>query len=257
MSLLMRLERRIEALVEGMFARWTDDRVHPIEIARRLFKAMDEGAVAGFDGLMLPNAYQVYLHPRDFTPYAALISTLVAELEASLQARAEELGGGFPGVVRVTLESRDEITPGAIYVEARLDATARADGSAGSPVPASAGTRSEDDTRVYRRRSPETPALRLRVQAGPPGAAGREFALDRPVVTIGRRPDQDIVLDDPGVSRAHARIEIVAGSAAIIDLGSTNGTFINGRPSGSTRVSLRPGDRVQVGTVLLELLVEP
>ncbi|HLJ59325.1 MAG TPA: DUF3662 and FHA domain-containing protein [bacterium] len=256
MSLLMRLERRIEALVEGVFSRWAHDRVHPVEIARRLFRAMDESAVAGLDGLLVPNVYRVFLHPREFEPYAALAAPLVAELESSLRARAGELGGRFPGAVRVTLDARDEITPGAIYVEARLapdePAAASSSGASGSTPPVSDG-----DTRIYRRRDPALLTLRLRVQAGPSGAAGREFPLDRPVMTLGRRPDQDIVLDDPSVSRAHARIEIAADAASILDLGSTNGTLVNGRPTGSAPVPLRPGDRVQIGTVLLELLSAP
>jgi hypothetical protein len=253
-SLLVRLERRIEALVEGIFSRWAHDRVHPVEIARRLFRAMDESAVAGLDGLMVPNVYRVFLHPREFEPYAALAAPLVAELESSLRARAAELGGRFPGAVRVTLDARDEITPGGIYVEARLapDEPADAGASSGPAHPVSDG-----DTRIYRRRDPVLPALRLRVRAGPSGAAGREFSLDRPVMTVGRRPDQDIVLDDPGVSRVHARIEITADGASILDLESTNGTLVNGRPSGSAQVPLRPGDRVQIGTVLLELLSAP
>ncbi|HYM70510.1 MAG TPA: DUF3662 and FHA domain-containing protein [bacterium] len=257
MSLLLRLERRIEALVEGMFSRWAHDRVHPVEIGRRLFRAMDESAVAGLDGLMVPNVYRVFLHPREFAPYAELAAPLVAELESSLRARAAELGGRFPGTVRVTLDARDEITPGAIYVEARLAPDETADAGASADASGAARPVSDGDTRIYRRRDPAVPALRLRVHAGPSGAAGREFSLDRPVMTVGRRPDQDIVLDDPSVSRAHARIEITADGVSILDLGSTNGTLVNGRPSGSAQAPLRPGDRIQIGTVLLELLSAP
>jgi len=243
-SLLLRLERRIEALVEGMFAPWAHDRVHPVEIGRRVFRAMDEGAVAGLGGLVVPNAYHVFLNPKEFAPYADLAAPLAAELESALRARADELGARFPGTVRVALAARDEITPRAIYVEARL-------------VPdEAAGPQDDDDTRIYRPRE-AAPRVRLRVLAGPPGAAGLEFVGVGPVVTIGRRADQDIVLNDPSVSRMHARIEIASDRAEIADLGSTNGTLVNGRPSGAASVPLRAGDRVQLGTVLLELVAGP
>ena len=87
--------------------------------------------------------------------------------------------------------------------------------------------------------------------------AGREFTLDRPLMVIGRRADQDIVLHDPSVSRAHARIEATFGEVVIIDLASTNGTLVNGRPVGRSGCLLRAGDRVQIGSILLEYLAGP
>jgi len=253
MSLLLRLERRIESLVEGLFARWAHDRVHPVEIARRLFRAMDEGAVAGLGGLMLPNDYRLFLHPKDFEPYTSLATPLVAELEAALRSRAAELGGRCPGTVRVTIGAREEITPGEVYVEARLTP----DAPDVERAPDATRVQTDADTRIYRRPGGARPAMRLRVQAGPAGAAGREFVLDRPVMTVGRRPDQDIVLGDASVSRTHARIEVAPDGVAITDLGSTNGTLVNGRPAGESRVRLRAGDRIQIGVVSLELLADP
>ena len=244
MNPLLRLERRLEELVAGVFARWAHDRVHPVEIGRRLLRAMDEGAVAGLGGLVVPNAYQVFLAPKDFAPYADLAAPLAAELEAALRARAGELDATPPGAIRVALGARDEIVAGEIYVEARL-------------VPDAAPRDDADDTRIYHRRRNDAPRVRLRVLAGPPGAAGLEFVGVGPVVTIGRRADQDIVLNDPSVSRAHARIEIAPDRAEIADVGSTNGTLVNGRGSGDASVSLRAGDRVQLGTVLLEFVADP
>ncbi len=256
MSLLLRLERRIEALVEGWFSRGRD-RVHPVEIARRVLREMDRGAVAGLRGMLVPNEYRVFLHPRDFAPYASLREPLARELEDALRARAQELGAHLPGPARVVLDSRDEIAPGEIYVDARLAPPQ----AAGPPAPeaprepqASAGPAVTDDTRVYRR---DPGSRRLRVQAGPPGTAGREFALTQPAVTIGRRADQDIVLNDPSVSRTHARVEITPDGVSIIDLDSTNGTLVNGHPVRASRVALRPGDRIHIGTVVLELVAGP
>jgi FHA domain-containing protein len=256
MSLLVRLERRIEALVEGFFSRWIHDRVHPLEIGRRLFREMDRGAVAGLQGEVVPNDYQVFLNPADFAPYAS--AEVLPELAEALRLRAQTLRARLPGPVRVRIVPREEIGPGRIYVEARLVTDAADAGETGGPrgepgEAAAAGS----DTRVYRRAPGTAAAPRLRIQAGPQGAAGREFALDRPVMVIGRRADQDIVLHDPSISRAHARIETSRGDVAILDLGSTNGTRVNGRPVGRARVLLRAGDRVQIGSILLEYLAPP
>ncbi len=254
MNHLLRLERRIESLVEGFFSRWGRDRIHPVEIGRRLLREMDQGAVAGLSGTVVPNEYQVFLHPRDFAPYASVAAPLVRELEDAARARAQELGATLPGPVRVTLDGREEITPGQVYVEARLvpGPGGAASGEPGSETKEASAVSA--DTRVYRRR-PGT--ARLRIQAGPPGAAGAEFALDHPVMTIGRRPDQDIVLNDPTVSGAHARVERTEEGVSIVDLESTNGTRVNGHPVRTGQAALHPGDRIQIGTILLELLTEP
>jgi hypothetical protein len=251
-SLLFRFERRIESLVEGLFTRWSRDRVHPVEIGRRVLREMENGAMAGLHGALLPNEYRVYLNPKDFVPYESFGPALVAELADALRSRAAELGAHLAGPVRVTVEPRDAIVAGEIYVEARLAPSAEptpagtaTEGPRDAPVAPAVGT----DTRVYRQH-PVVP--RLRVLAGPPGTAGREFLLDRPTITIGRRADQDIVIDDPSVSRAHARIHGGTGEAALEDAGSTNGTALNGRRIGGGRVPVRDGDRIHIGNVVLQ-----
>jgi pSer/pThr/pTyr-binding forkhead associated (FHA) protein len=94
----------------------------------------------------------------------------------------------------------------------------------------------------------------LRILNGPPGEAGREFALEGPVLTIGRRADQDIVLSDPSVSRSHAHIECGGWGVALVDLGSTNGTVVDGRRLQGGRAVLRGGERIEIGTVVLEFV---
>jgi Protein of unknown function (DUF3662)/FHA domain len=249
-SLLFRFERRIESLVEGLFTRWSRDRVHPVEIGRRVIREMENGAMAGLHGALLPNEYRVYLNPKDFGPYESFGPALVAELADTLRARAAELSAHLAGPVRVSVEPRDAIAAGEIYVEARLapgPEPASPASPAGTAVASSGG---ETDTRIYRQGPSAAP--RLRVLAGPSGTAGREFLLDRPEVTIGRRADQDIVIDDPSVSRTHARICVSSGTTAVEDAGSTNGTAVNGRRIAGGRVPVRDGDRVQLGNVILE-----
>lgn len=267
MSLFVRFERRIEALVEGFFSRRPHGRVRPLEIGGRLFREMDRGEVAGPQGTLVPNEYQVFLHPADFEPYAS--AEALPEFEKALHLRAQMLRARLLGPVRVRIESRAEISPGQIYIEARLVpdaagagemAAPRAEPVGGAP-PGQSETMAQapvgSDTRVYRRGPGTHASPRLRIQAGPQGSAGREFALDRPLMTIGRRGGQDIVLNDPSVSRTHARIETAPDEVAIVDLGSTNGTLVNGLPARRARVLLRAGDRILIGSVLLEYLAGP
>ena len=76
--------------------------------------------------------------------------------------------------------------------------------------------------------------------------AERHFPLSKPLVVIGRRPDQDIVISETHVSRTHARIERRGEDHFLIDLGSSHGTFLNGRPV--QRSLLAHGDRIALGS---------
>ena len=88
----------------------------------------------------------------------------------------------------------------------------------------------------------------LIVQHGP--LAGRQFPMTQSVVTIGRTAGSDLIIDDPEVSRRHARLTWTGQQFLIEDLGSTNGTFVN-----NVRVvgpqSLSPGDSLRLGTLTL------
>jgi pSer/pThr/pTyr-binding forkhead associated (FHA) protein len=69
----------------------------------------------------------------------------------------------------------------------------------------------------------------------PPGAflivnGNRHFSLNQPVINIGRRPDNHLVINDPRVSRTHAQIRAIKGCYVLFDLNSTGGTFINSVP---------------------------
>lgn len=82
--------------------------------------------------------------------------------------------------------------------------------------------------------------------------AGSRFLLDREVTTVGRHPESHLFLDDVTVSRRHAEITNEEGTMTINDLGSLNGTYVNGERAES-RV-LRTGDELQIGRFKLVFL---
>jgi pSer/pThr/pTyr-binding forkhead associated (FHA) protein len=93
------------------------------------------------------------------------------------------------------------------------------------------------------------PELSLEIVEG--AGAGRRVALAGPV-TVGRGRDTDLVLADELVSRHHAQLTPSGSGAVVVDLGSRNGTFVNGEGiHGPTR--LEPGDQLQLGVTLVEL----
>lgn len=104
---------------------------------------------------------------------------------------------------------------------------------------------------VSGQRSAGTGSFTLAVVKGPPELKGVRVPVSGPVV-IGRSPGADIVIGDDFVSGRHARVTPAGTDAVLEDLGSTNGTLLNGqRVSGVS--SLRPGDRIEIGDVMLKV----
>ena len=94
--------------------------------------------------------------------------------------------------------------------------------------------------------------LGLAVTAGPPELERLKIALDR-TVRIGREPDLELVVADDFVSTLHAQIVPEPGGPVLQDLGSKNGTLLNGRRMGRPS-PLKPGDEVIIGTVHLKVV---
>jgi len=105
---------------------------------------------------------------------------------------------------------------------------------------------------VWEKGSPSGSAM-LVVKRGP--NAGSRFRLDQPVTSAGRHPDSDIVLDDVSVSRRHAEFRTENGECLVVDTGSLNGTYVNGKPVES--VALATGDEIQMGKFRLVFLTRP
>ena len=108
------------------------------------------------------------------------------------------------------------------------------------PLPAPAEPESEPEPK------PDEGRL-IQIDRGKPG---KVFELTKDRVIIGRLPESDVSVNDPGVSRRHAEIRRQDGNFLLVDLGSTNGTRVNEAPIGE-RV-LEEGDRITVGRTVLE-----
>lgn len=89
------------------------------------------------------------------------------------------------------------------------------------------------------------------VEKGTKSLRGLHVDMLGPVV-VGRSPSSDIVIDEPFVSATHARFTLQGPALVLEDLGSTNGTLVNGHPIGQP-VTLRDGDEVQIGDTIMRV----
>jgi hypothetical protein len=202
---------------------------------------MEENYVVAVDGVIVPNIYEVLLHPHDLTGFTAFRGSLVEEMEHWLREVAREERYRFVGPVSVRFIGEEGVPRRTIRVRAAIvDAQEAPAGPADDEV----------YTRDYRvvRTAEGSPACRIKVLNG--AHAGHVFIIGGRVATIGRALDNDLVIQSTDVSRHHARLEQVPGGYRVVDLGSTNGTLVNGqRVSGDQR--LAAGDTLTLGATEL------
>lgn len=240
---LQRFERFFERLMEGSVGRIFRSPVQPAEIGRRLERAMESNQLATVDGIVVPNDYTVLLNPDDMVQFADFVTSLCRQMEDWLIDLAEERNYGFIDQVRVQMFGDDRVQARGISVEAHITELPDYD-----PVQQEAVQRTE----VYRvvESTGNVPPKLLRVVNG--SLPEEFFVLRRQSTTMGRAIDNDVVISEPEVSRYHARIEYVNGYYELVDLGSTNGTSVNGNRVARARIE--DGDEIMLATARLELL---
>lgn len=240
---LQRFERFFERLMEGSVGRIFRSPVQPAEIGRRLERAMESNQLATVDGIVVPNDYVVYLNPGDMVQFADFVTSLCRQMEDWLIDLAEERNYGFIDQVRVQMIGDERVAVRGMNVDAHITELPDYDLAQQDAV---------QRTEVYRvvESTGNVPPKLLRLMSG--RSAEEVFVLRRRSTSLGRAIDNDIVIQEPEVSRYHARIDYVGGSFEIVDLGSTNGTSVNG--TRIDRARLGDGDEVLLGTTRLELL---
>lgn len=230
---MSRVERFIERLVERPSARLFGTRLQPIQILRRIERAMESGRDAGGTRGLVPDRFTVRLHPSDL---AVLLpgEDVASELASGALTFARAHGYALRDRPRVTLQPDLTLRAGEVDVDAIVSPVAEI---AVSDDHADGGTRVFEVPIV---RSPE-----VIIEVREPGRAARTFPMSGAPVRIGRAPECELVLKDSRVSGRHARLHARDGVLVLTDLGSTNGTRVNGHRV--TEVVLGAGDRILIG----------
>ncbi len=207
-------EGRLERMVEGTFSRLFRSSVKPVEFGRKLQREMDSRRSLGVDGrTIVPNLYRFTVSSSDFDQFVDISATLRRELADAAREHARDESYSFVGPVEIELDGDDSVRTGMLVVESRW-----VEGEGGLP----------------------------------PGSlvlpTGDRVPLGEYTVSVGRQADCTVVLADPNVSRVHAEVRPAGDGFVVADLGSTNGTKVNG-----VRVAeheLRDGDEVRFGNTV-------
>jgi len=206
---LKKVENSLEKLFERTLSRPFKSALQPIEIGARLLREIDLTRRLSTQGPLSPNFIRIWLSPKDAERFDGFQKALITELEESVRQHALAEGYSFVGPVKVAIFVDDDVKSGDVLVKTAFEG--------GSSEP--------------------------RLLA----SDGRSFAIGTDPLIIGRSPAVAVVINDANVSRQHAEVWRTEQGVAIRDLGSTNGTFVNGFRVDA--VSLSPRDDIQIGSL--------
>ncbi len=252
MGFLQSIEKRMESLVEGVFGRAFKRQVHPVEIAKGLVKQMDENRMVSVSRTYAPNDFTIHLSKADAESIRAYQSALRDELIQYSSAHAQSKGYHLMTPPKIRFTTEESLRFGEFGVTAKLTG---GDG----PREKGAPDDTSEQTRIFRtEKSGEQSTAAISAEEAEQHGLAREVtelilensthSLEGPGPwNIGRSEENDIVIADPNVSRRHARLSRSENGFIVEDLGSTNGTLLDGAPIDRERIE--SGDELTFGGI--------
>lgn len=194
MGLLDNFEKGLERAVNGAFAKTFKSGLQPVEITSALRRELDtKAAIVARDRILVPNQFTVKLSEPDFERMTSLGDSLIDELTQLVQSHATAQGYSFAGGIVIDLQKSDSLAEGTLDI-----ASVNVKGTVSW-----------------------TPILDVN---------GRRYPITRSRTVIGRGTDADITVEDTSISRRHVEVLWDGKRAQVNDLGSTNGSLLNGQP---------------------------
>lgn len=219
MSVLDRFEKSVEGAVNGVFSKFGSKDLQPVDLSSALEREIDNEAMpVGRDRTVAPNEYRFKLSTPDFDHIEQWGSeTLADELADNLTNYARSQHYAFVGPVVVIFEEDLDLAKGNFKLTAAS--------VQGNAVPVTTDEQSQD-----------CPLLEIN---------GSQYLLTKEKTILGRGSGCDIVIDDPGISRKHLEIDVTPNGVIARDLGSTNGTYVEGHQVPAA--TLLDGNTITIG----------
>ena len=212
---LKRIEQKLEKLVEGTFTRAFPSSVKPIELGKRVRRVLEDKKTIGVQGqIIIPNRYVISLSPKDLENIESIQESIQREISSSISDHANDENYHFQGTLTVGILSNSSLKTGSIEVAGLFE-----ENKGGFP-----------------------PGSLIDVN-------GERLIITEQKLSIGRDKESTMQVVDVEVSRNHAEIRLLNTSFVLIDLQSTNGTFVNGQ-----RVqehTLQNFDQIKIGSTIL------
>lgn len=212
---LKRIEQKLEKLVEGTFTRVFPSSVKPIELGKRVRRVLEDKKTIGVQGqIIIPNRYVISLSLKDLENIESIQESIQREISSSIRDHANDENYHFQGTLTVEIFSNSSLKTGSIEVDGLFE-----ENKGGFPP----GSLIDEN--------------------------GKRLIITEQKLSIGRDTKSTMQVVDVEVSRNHAEIRLLNTSFVLIDLQSTNGTFVNGQ-----RVqehTLQNFDQIKIGSTIL------
>jgi hypothetical protein len=229
------VERSLENIFDGLFSRAFKAGVKPLQLGRKLLQIVDSERDVDAQGRrVVPNSYLIQLSPNDREGFADVEPTLLQELTVALREYISQEGYHVEGKARVALRTNPDLRRGKFEIDCRNitpEATPAEAPETQTPAPLLTAVPSAFD------RPPAVLSL----------PNGQRIELHEGHYVLGRHLENDIVLNDTNVSRKHSEFVCAADEVVVRDLGSTNGTKVNGVLITGEQL-LQHGDVINFGT---------
>jgi hypothetical protein len=248
MAGLAAIERFFERLFERPAARIFQPPIELAVLQRELERAAEEGRRRRDRRTWVPVEYTLRLSPTDLSAFAPAQAQVEAELAQDLRAYALTRGYRLAGKPVVALQELATLAPGKVEVVARPLGAPPPAGAAADEVQSGTPPVGEQ-TAVFRVAQPA--AARAIVVVDVPGQPQQRLPVRPGTMRVGRAQDNDICLPDHRVSRHHGQLAVRHGTLIYRDLGSTNGSWANGRRV--AEIALGPGDALELGGATLTI----
>ena len=212
---LKRIEQKLEKLVEGTFTRVFPSSVKPIELGKRVRRVLEDKKTIGVQGqIIIPNRYVISLSLKDLENIESIQESIQREISSSIRDHANDENYHFQGTLTVEILSNSSLKTGSIEVDGLFE-----ENKGGFPP----GSLIDEN--------------------------GERLIITEQKLSIGRDTKSTMQVVDVEVSRNHAEIRLLNTSFVLIDLQSTNGTYVNGQ-----RVqehTLQNFDQIKIGSTIL------
>ena len=244
------IEQRLEGLVEGFFTKVFRSGLQPVEVGRRILREMAEGKTVSVNRIYAPNEYRVLMGPDDHSRFSQMDAGLQREFSELVIEEAKQNRWNLMGLPRISFEAIEDMGKGEFKVEASLSADADIPGPRVSTrdAPSNEMGRAGEGLGV----APSDTAVRMGLASAgaelvvlEDGKPKDTLAITKAPVVIGRLASNDVVLSDSNVSRRHAELRKDEDQWMLVDLGSTNGTVVNGKLAREHPLS--DGDKLTFG----------
>lgn len=209
MGILDSFEKGLERVVNGAFAKAFKSGLQPLEVTAALRRELDtKAAVVARDRILVPNRFTVRLAKNDYERMSNLGPALIDEFTQLVQQHAAAQHYSFAGGISIELVADPAVTEGTVQV----------------------------DSHNVKGEVAWNPVLDI---------AGKRYPLTQSRTVIGRGSEADITVDDTGTSRKHIEILWDGKRGQVNDLGSTNGSRLNGQPL--TKAPLPADSIIEIG----------